>query len=180
MTDTFGQDVRCKTCRSSMFATSGTFFCLSDMKRCLYFGDYHPGERFDKRCHYSLWEPKEAKVKYKVLKQVTFGAIAKAQKDNMSEEFLTEYGRARLRFPDHRSMDAIEPYYVEMLAETKPTWAKFLEKHGFIAKEFEPFDVVIRVYSEADAVGLLNSVGMVRVYMREQIESQLKAHGIEV
>jgi len=245
MTDTFGQDVRCKTCRSSMFATSGTFFCLSDMKRCLYFGDYHPGERFDKRCHYSLWEPKkeekpmhrcsdtstcgnihcyhfgdhahiglcissrgewcanqkslcipwrvagkETKMKYKQLKPISLEKLWDAQPHKTRIDFLIEWAVfTNWIFQSAYNIQWKKEWnftYEGFMSCTKKnghaaTWLGYMERHGFIKKEFAPFDVTIRVDSEHSAAVLEKGMRLHCLPSQaEDVHDQLKAHGIEV
>jgi len=137
-------------------------------------------------------EPKkEAKVKYTQIKPISLEKLWDAQPDKQCLDFEVNWGRfmtfiSQNDFPKAWKVEWL-PSAIDALIEASDEhilgyiWLGYAEHHKFIKKEFEPFDVTIRVESEYDAMELERCMRIhVLPSQAEAIHEQLKAHGIEV
>ena len=140
----------------------------------------------------ALKTEKETPMKYKQLKPISLADLWHAQDDTGADGFMEEWAL----FMNWISADFESLKWTKLwghdvtadiilLMETGDshghTWLKYMEKHGFIEKVFEPFDVVLRVEHKESAVSLL--VDKIRIpsgsFWGMDIRDQLKAHGFE-
>ena len=145
----------------------------------------------------------ETKMKYKRLKTISLSLLWAAQPDRGCVDFLKEWAifmnwfvlEAGESWPGQMKFStpwaAMYDVFLQEMKEHahSSVWLDFMEKHGFIEKEFEPFSVVIGINSEAEALrlsakGRCGNPGSRNVNNGDpisvQIDAQLKAHGVKV
>ncbi len=134
---------------------------------------------------------KETPEKYKQVQEISIKILWDAQPDPSCNDFIHEWAQ----FMNFLSQDMWPTRWeivwdlstVEKLLsclkahEHGPAWLSFMERHGFIEKVFDPFDVVLRVKHEESVASLL--VDKIRIpsgsFWGMDIRDQLKAHGFE-
>ena len=133
---------------------------------------------------------KEPRMKYTQKKPISLEKLWDAQTDKEDVEFLKEWAvfmnwtvlALEPSFFGNWDKEQLDVFFKDMKDHDHgTTWLSFMERHGFIEKEFEPFDVVLRVEHKESAVSLL--VDKIRIpsgsFWGMDIRDQLKAHGIE-
>ena len=132
-------------------------------------------------------------MKYKQLKPISLEKLWDAQPHKTCIDFLTEWAvfmnwmtqlERNVGWPTTWKA-TYETFMFAMKTHShSATWLGYMEKHGFIAKEFEPFDLMIPIPDVAFAIDFYNALNKSQNYLctvaRESLGRQLKAHGIEV
>ena len=139
------------------------------------------------------WEPKkETPMKYKQLKPISLEKLWDAQTAKACVDFLKEWAvfmnwiAQSNRCPtwDTEFDHTFGTFMRDMKNNPHATtWLGYLEKHGFIKKEFEPFEITLPVNFEERLMKSIQAWPL-RIDRHsvwgEAICDQLKAHGIKV